>query len=467
MKKATLVLWRMALVCIGILPLQPQTQAQTQAPKGAAVIDKVVWIVGDEPILLSDIERQRQYYESIGQRIGADAMCVLPERMAIQKLFLSQAKVDSIVPNEVGIMQSVNAWIEQVTNELGGRDKLEEYLGKPLSKIREERRKIVREESTVQEVQRKMVQEIKVSPAEVNRFYQTVNKDSLPFMPMAVEVQIITMRPKVSAKEVDDIKARLRGFTAEIESGQKEFSMLARLYSQDKATALRGGELGYVGKAALEPEFAHVAFALNDPKKVSRIVQTKSGYHIMQLIDKQGDKINLRHILLQPEPSQQEVERTTARMDSLLNIIRKDSLDFGAAARYASYDEDTRNANGQMVNSNMQSQHYGTSLFVMEDLPAEVANQVGRLEEGQLSAPFTMTDKNNNIVVAIVRLKRRVAGHRANSVDDFQVLKEIVLNKKRTQKLDEWIREKQKTTYVKINPEYRGCNFQYPGWIKE
>ena len=449
----------MALMIVGAVPT---LQAQR-----SNVIDEVVWIVGDEPILLSDIERQREYYESIGQHIGADARCIIPERIAIQKLFLNQAKVDSVVPNETGILQSVNQWIEQVTNQLGGRDKLEEYLGKPISKIREERRKIVREEATVQEVQRKMAQEIKVSPSEVNRFYEQVNKDSLPFMPVTVETQIITLQPKISTKQIDDIKARLRGFTEDISSGKQEFSILARLYSQDKSTALRGGEMGFVGKASLEPEFANVAFALSDPSKVSRIVQTKRGYHIMQLIEKRGDMINLRHILLKPEPSGEEIERTTQRIDSLARLIRKDSVDFGTAARYASFDEDSRNSNGQMVNTNMQSHLYGTSLFLMEDLPAEVSKTVAAMKPGEISEPFTMLDKNNNLVVAIVRLKRRVPGHRANVVEDYQVLKDMVLNKKRADKIDEWIRDKQKTVYVKIKPEYRGCNFQYPGWVRE
>lgn len=436
---------------------------QAQKPN---VIDQVVWIVGDEPILLSDIERQQLYYKSIGHPVS-DAKCAIPEKIAIQKLFLNQAKIDSVIPNETSINQSVNMWLEQVMNEIGGREKLEEYLGKPLSKIREERREIVREEMTVQEVQRKMVQGIKVTPSEVNRFYEKINKDSLPFLPTTVETQIITLSPKISTKEIDDIKAKLREFTEEVNSGKRDFSLLARLYSQDKASAIRGGEIGFVGKAALEPEFANVAFSLSDPQKVSRIVQTKSGYHIIQLIEKKGERINLRHILLKPEPSQAEIEKTTARIDSLVRIIRKDSLDFGTTARYASYDEDTRNSNGQMVNTNQQSRLYGTSFFAMEDLPAEVSRAVVNLKEGEISEPFTMTDKNNNLIVAVVRLKRRLPGHRANVVDDYQMIKDMVLNRKRTETLDEWIREKQKTTYVRINPEYKGCHFQYPGWVKD
>lgn len=431
------------------------------------VIDQVAWIVGDEPILLSDIEKQRLYYESIGQRFDVDARCVISERIAIQKLFLNQAKIDSIQPNEAAIAQHVNAWIEQTANELGGRDKLEEYLGKNISLIREERRKIVREEYIVQEVQRKLVQGIKVSPSEVTRYYNEINKDSLPFIPTTVEVQIITIEPKISASETDDIKARLRQYTEEIHSGKRDFTIMAQLYSQDKATALRGGEMGFVGKAELEPEFAHVAFSLADNKRVSRIVRTAKGYHIMQLIEKRGDMINLRHIMLKPEVAQEAIQAAQNRLDSITTTIRKDSLTFDLAALYTSYDEDTRNNNGLMVNQNQQTSLFGTSKFEMAHLPQEISAKVISMKEGEVSAPFIMKDKHANTVVAVVKLKRRIEGHRANVVEDYQVIKDIVTERKRSQEIDRWIRDKQKETFVKISPDYQQCQFNYPGWIKK
>lgn len=431
------------------------------------VIDEVAWQIGDDVILLSDIERQRLYYESMGQRMEGDPRCIIPEQMAIQKLFLNQAAIDSIYANPTVVSQSVNQWLEAVTKELGGREKVEEYLGRNFSQIREERTKVVTEEYTVMQMQQKLISDVKVSPSEVNRFYETVNKDSLPFIPMTVEVQIITLQPKIPLAEVDRVKERLIGFTKEINEGKRDFETLARIYSRDDATALRGGEIGLVGRAELEPEFANVAFGLQDTDKVSRIVRTARGYHIMQLIEKRDDKINVRHILLRPEVDSETLLATTARLDSIAHQIRVDSLPFHLAAQYFSSDEDSRLGNGQMVNSNRMSQHYGTARFAMEDLPQEVSSVVAKLKEGELSDTFTMIDKNNNTVVAVVRLRRRIDGHRANVVDDYTVVKGIVERQKQDKLIDEWIREKQKKTHVMIAPAYRQCDFKYPGWVTD
>lgn len=455
-----------ARIGAGLAILFAALPATLFAQSKSNVIDEVAWVVGDEPILLSDIERQRLYYESLGQSFPGNAKCVIPETMAINKLFLNQAVIDSVTPNPQIVNQAVNEWLEQVTNQLGGRDKVEEYLGKNYSQIREERRKIITEEYTVMQMQQKLVGEIKVSPSEVNRFYERAVKDSLPFIPMTVEAQIITAMPKIAMSEVDAVKARLIELTEEINSGKKDFETVARLYSQDNDTALKGGEMGFLGKAELEPEFANVAFGLNDTKKVSRIVRTAKGYHILQLIEKRDDRINVRHIMLRPNVENEELIAATNRMDSLATALRKDSISFGEAAKYYSFDVDTRLSNGQMVNTkDMQSHLYGTSKFFMKELPQEVSNMLAKMEPGQISAPFTMTDKNNNLVVAIVKLKARNEGHRANPIDDYQTLKNIVTEKKRAELIETWIKKKQKETYVSINPAYRQCEFQYPNWV--
>ncbi|MDN4753504.1 peptidylprolyl isomerase [Porphyromonadaceae bacterium W3.11] len=449
------------LLIAALLALFPQL---VLAQSKNNVIDEIAWVIGDEYILLSDIERQRLYYESMGERMSGNARCVIPEQMAVQKLFLNQADIDSIFVNPGMVNQSVSQWIEAVTNELGSRDKVEEYLGRNMSQIREERTKVVTDEYRVMQMQQKLIGDVKVSPSEVNRYYDVVNKDSLPFMPQTVEVQIITLEPKIPFSEVDRIKERLIGFTNDINSGKSDFETLARIYSNDNATALKGGEIGMVGRAELEPEFANVAFGLNDTKKVSRIVKTARGYHIMQLIDKQDDKINVRHIMLRPEVGVEELSKTTALMDSIVGQIKADSLDFGVAARLFSSDENTRLGNGQMVNDKQKSNHFGTSRFAMEDLPQEMSPVVANLKEGDISKPFTMTNKDSNTVVAVVLLKKRIAGHRANVVDDYQVIKQIVLNKKQDEVLEEWIKKKQKSTYTRISPRYQHCDFKYPGW---
>lgn len=457
----------LGIIAVAILLGLGSPEASAQTKNRSGVIDEVAWIVGDEAILLSDIERQRLYYESMGQHFEGDARCLIPEQMAIQKLFLNQAQIDSIYPNEAMVNQAVNQWIEMVTNELGSREKVEEYLGLNMAQIRADRRKVVSEESVVMQMRQKLVGDIQVAPSEVNRFYDTVNKDSLPFMPQTVEVQIVTQLPNVPLSEVDRVKQQLIEYTEKVNKGEMSFETLARIYSEDSNTALKGGEIGFVGRSELEPEFANVAFGLQNKDKVSRIVKTAKGYHIMQLIDKRGDQVNVRHVMLRPKVANDDLIATTSRMDSIAHLISVDSLPFDVAARMYSYDEDTRLGNGQMVNTNEQSQYYGTSRFTMEDLPQEVSAQIAKLQEGEVSQPFTMLDKNKNTVVALVLLKRRAPGHRANVVDDYQIIKNIVLQKKQNDTLNEWIQKKQKTTYVSISPEYRQCKFQYPGWLAE
>lgn len=431
------------------------------------LIDGVAWIVGDEPILYSDIERQRVYLQQSGMKMDGDPICMIPEQIAIQKLFLRQAKIDSLYANETQVIQAADNWVNQKINEVGSRERLESLLGKTIREIKMERRNSMRDEFTVQMVQRSIIDKIKVSPSEVNRFYEKVDKDSLPFMPMTVEVQILSLRPQISITEVDKIKARLREYTKEINEGKHDFAFYARLYSKDNATALNGGEMGFLGKAQFEPEFAHVAFSL-PPGKVSRIVQTRKGYHIMQLIDKRDDLINVRQIMLRPEVSSEEIASTTAKLDSIVKLVQVDTLDFGRAVLMHSYDTDTKNNNGLMVNDNKTttSNLYGTSQFQMKDLPQEVAKVVDKMQVGDISEPFTMTDKDGNLVVAVVKLKERNAGHRANVNLDYQVIKEYLEKQRQNEAIENWIKEKQKETYVRISPEWQHCKFQYPGWVK-
>lgn len=466
MKKIfSLISYFVILVQFFIGPLLAQENTTQDSKK---IIDEVAWIVGDETILLSDIERQRIFMQQSGLNIEGDPLCIIPEQIAIQKLFLRQAQIDSVEANESVIVQSAEQWITQKINEVGSKEKLQEYLGKNLNEIREERRRAIREEFIVQQMQRKIIENVSVSPSEVNRFYDKVNKDSLPFMPETVEAQIISIRPETSVTEIDKIKAQLRSFTEDIKEGKRDFAFLARLYSQDKATALNGGEMGFVGRAELEPEFAHVAFSL-PIGKVSRIVQTKKGYHIMEVIDKRGDLINIRHIMLKPDVSNDDIIKSTNKLDSIVAKINADSLDFGVAARFFSYDDDTRNNNGIMVNNRSSSAGHlsGTTQFQMKDLPPEVALTIEKLQVGDISKPFTMIDKDGNTVVAVAKLRKKNPGHRANVSLDFQVIKDIVLRQKQDETIDKWIKAKQAETFVKINPQWQHCDFMYPGWIKE
>lgn len=431
------------------------------------VIDEIVWVVGDDAILRSDVEDQRLYLLNAGERLEGDPYCFIPEQMAIQKLYLNQAKIDSVEVPESQVIQSVDQWINSVIGQIGSKEKVEEYFNKKLSQIKEEKIEMVREQQIVEEMQRKLVGEIKLTPSEVRKYYNQLSQDSLPNIPMTVEVQIITIEPKIPFEETDAIKARLRQFTEDINNGKYEFSTLARLYSEDPGSAMRGGELGFMSKSMLEPAFANVAFNLKDSKHISQIVETEYGFHIIQLIEKRGDRINCRHILLKPEVSEKELNEATARMDSIYNNLMENKFTFDEAATFLSYDKDTRNNKGLMVNSNYQSSNSGTPRFELHELPQEVGKVVYDMKVGEISKPFRMTTDKQKEVIAIVKLRARTKAHKANLSDDYQALKTIVENKKREELLNDWIRKQQKSTYVRISEGWRNCDFRFPGWVKE
>ena len=425
------------------------------------VIDEVIWVVGDEAILRSEVEEERLRMQYEGQQMKGDPYCIIPEQMAIQKLFLHQADLDSIEANESSVSHQVDMRINYYINQIGSKEKMEEYFRKPSSEIREEMMTLVRHQMIIQQMQQKLTSTIKPTPAEIRRFYNSLPMDSIPMMPAQVEVQILSFEPPVPVEETERIKQRLREFTERIQSGSADFSMLARLYSEDTESAKHGGELGFVGKGTLVPEFAEVAFNLNDPKRVSRIVQTEYGFHIIQLIEKKGDRINCRHILLRPRIQSIDKIQAIARLDSIRQLVEADSLQFEQAVVMFSQDKNTVMNAGLMINPNT-----GSSRFEYQELAPEIAKQIYSLKEGEVSQPFVMMDpQKNREVCALVRLKKRMDVHRANITDDFQTIKGMLEQQKGQELLHNWILQKQKTTYVQIAPEWQGCDFVYPNWI--
>ena len=471
---------RIPVLLVLLISLVSLVKAQNDSI--GTVIDEVVWVVGDEAILKSDIEALRLQGQQEGMRWNGDPDCAIPEQIAVQKLYLNQAITDSIEVTESEITQGVEQYIERMISVIGSREKLEEYQKKSMSQIRAELRESYRERQMVQGMQQKLVKDIEVSPAEVRRYFKDLPQDSIPFVPTEVEVQIITQQPRVEQEEINRIKERLREFTDRINKGETSFQTLARLYSQD-GSARNGGELGYTGRAGWVPEFANVAFSLTDPKKVSKIVESEFGYHIIQLIDKRGDKINVRHILLKPEISDDAIQKATNRLDTVAIAIREglppemikpvfkdkdgraiEKFTFEDAVVFFSDDKDTRNNNGLMANTTEEGQR--TSRFKLSELPPEVAKTVDAMQVGEISAPFQMTNERGKTVCAIVKLKSRTEGHNATITEDFQVMKNLVLEKRRAEKLHEWVVNRIKSTYVRINDNYRNCKFEYEGWIK-
>ena len=427
------------------------------------VVDQIIWVVGNEPILLSDVEETRISSETAGQPID-NPYCTIPEQIAVNKLFVHQAELDSVSVSESDIIKGVDSRINDFIQVYGSREALEQMSGRTISQMRENLKKQYREQMMADEVRQKLTKDIKATPAEVREFFKNTPQDSLPFIPTQVEVQIITSTPAVSRAEVERIENKLREYANRVNKGEADFSTLAKFYSED-GSARNGGELGYMGRNQLVPEFANVASTLNDPKKVSKIVRSEYGYHIIQLIDKKGDKVNVRHILLKPHIDESEIEHSIARLDSIANDIRSKKFTFDAAAQALSDDKDTRNNHGLMANVNQQTGSI-SSRFEMKDLPQDVAKVVDTLKVGEISRAFRMTNDKGQEVCAIVLLKNRIEGHHASMTEDFQTLRDEVVNKRSEEAIEQWIQDKIKTTYIRISPEWRNCHFKYKGWIK-
>jgi len=454
-----------SIIAIAALLITLPTQARgiADSTNVQSVVDEVIWVVGDEAILKSDVETMRIQGQQEGMRWKGDPDCAIPEQIAVQKLYLHQAAIDSIEVTEAEISAGIEQQIEYMISVIGSREKLEEYQKKSMNQIRSELRESFRDRQMIQSMQRQLVKDITVTPADVRRYFEHLPQDSIPFVPTEVEVQIIAQTPRVDQEEINRVKDELRDYTDRVNRGETSFQTLARLYSEDPGTARRGGELGYTGRGTLDQSFANVAFNLTDPKKVSKIVESEFGFHIIQLIDKRGDKVNVRHILRKPVVSQEAIDKALARLDSIRSDIREGKFSFEAGASMISDDKDTRNNNGLMANA---TQNGRTSRFQLQDLPPEVARAVDTLKVGDISAPFQMINARGKTVCVIAKLKNRSEGHKATITEDFQVMKDVVLEKRRQEKLHEWVVNKIKATYVRVNDRYKDCQFEYQGWIK-
>ena len=425
------------------------------------IAEEVVWVVGDEPIYKSQVEDQYAQMQYERTPINGDPYCVIPEQLAIDKLFLHQAEIDTIVVDDATVMKEVNARINYFIETLGDKNKVEEYFRKSIPDMKETFQEIMKNQYTIQQVRENLTKDVKATPADVRKYFENLDQDSIPYIPMQVEVQIISIKPIIPQAEIDEVKSRLRDYAQRVNDGESEFSTLAILYSED-ASSVRGGEIGFRGRTELMPEYASVAFNLTDPKKASKVVETDAGFHIIQLIEKRGDKINTRHILLRPKVSDKELTDGLTRLDSLRSDILKKEVTFEQAAQYISQDKDTRNNQGIMYN-----QLSGSTKFEMSQLPQEVAKQVDKLQIGEISEPFIMIDAHTNReVVAIVKLKNRIEGHRATLRDDYETLKTNYEAYAKNKIISEWIENKINSTYIYIEEGWRDCKFQHDGWLK-
>lgn len=427
------------------------------------VVEEVAWVVGDEPIWRSQIEEAYDQYKYENISVQGNPYCFIPERLAVEKLYLHQADLDTIEIQESLVASQVESRINYFTANLGTREKVEQYFRKSLPDIRAELIENMRNSSRIRQVQDNLTSDLKVTPSDVRKYFDELPEDSIPYVPTQVEVQIITINPVIPREEIEDVKARLREYADQVNKGEREFSTLAILYSEDQGSAVRGGEVGYLGRANLDPAYAAVAFNLSDPKRVSKIVESQYGYHIIQLIDRRGDRVNTRHILLRPKVSEQSLIDALGRMDSIrADMVDNKKFSFEEAARYISSDKDTRNNNGIMVN-----EETGNARFEMQQLPQEVSRKVSTMEPGDVSEPFIMKDpRKNSDIIAMVKLTARIPGHKANIADDFQTIKSMYESAQKTKILKDWLDKKIASTYIRIEDGWRDCDFEHKGWLK-
>ena len=426
------------------------------------IAEEVAWTIGDEPIYKSEIEQTYQDMLQDRMPVKGDPYCSVPEMMAIQRLYLHQAEIDTIKVPDAQVNQQVEGQINFLIQNLGSKEKVEEYFRKSLPDIREYYAENIRNRYKVRGVQDELTKNVKSTPNDVRKYFNNLPKDSIPNVPLQVEVQIITINPRIPRQEIDDVKARLRDYADRVNRGESEFSTLAILYSEAPEGA-RGGETGFMGRGQLVPEYASVAFNLNDPKKVSKIVETEYGFHIIQLIEKRGDRINTRHILLRPKVADKDLIDASNRLDSLRTDINAGKFTFEDAAQYVSQDKDTRNSHGVMVN-----EQTGTTRFEMSQLPQEIARKVAELKIGEISEPIIMKHpKQDRDIVTIVKLTNRIDAHPANIADDFQLLKNMYEESTKQKILTDWVEKKIADTYVRIEDGWRGCDFEHKGWVKE
>ena len=425
------------------------------------VADEVAWVIGDEAIFLSDIEAQYSQMKQEGSPIDGDPYCSIPEQIALQKLYLHQAKLDTIEAPEGQVVAQVDRRINFFIENLGTKERVEEYFHKPMASLRSQLMDMIRTDYIISQVQSNLTKNLKITPSDVRKYYSSLSQDSIPYVPQKYEVQVIKVYPVIPQQEIDDVKARLRDYTDRINKGEADFSTLAIMFSEDDGSGMQGGELGFHNRADFVPEFSNVAFNLNDPKKVSRIVETEYGFHIIQLIEKRGDQANFRHILLRPHVSSKDLTDAVIRLDSLKTHLTTPEH-FAEAARIVSQDKDSRNNKGIMMN-----EMDGSSRFELSQLPPEIASRIENMEVGDISDAFIMKDaKSNRDVVAMVRLRERIDGHKANLSEDYNLLKEMATQAAKNDIITKWVEEKIGNTYVRIDEGWDACDFKYQGWKK-
>jgi peptidyl-prolyl cis-trans isomerase SurA len=426
------------------------------------LVESIAAIVGNEVIYLSDLEATISDLRRSGNKTPVDELrCSVFQEMLISKLFIDQARIDSIEVTEDVIEGELNMRINDAIRRAGSEEALVEYFKKSMIEIRRDIKKTMIEQEVVREVQSKISENLTMTPSGVKRFYNAIHKDSLPVIPALYEIRLVQLDPPSNEDNKAEARQKLLDIRSQILEG-KSFSTLAILYSEDKESAKNGGEIGYMTRGELDKEYANAAFSLTK-NTVSKVVESKFGFHIIQLIDRKGEMVNTRHILIRPQVKPEQAERAFLKLDSIANLIRRDSMKFEEAAMRFSTHKDSRINGGKLVNANPSDR---VTWLTLEELNTEMFTKVRELKVGEISEPFKTTDENNNPVFRIVKLESEIPAHKANPKDDYQILYDAALMDQRQKMYDKWITNKLEITYIKISEEYKSCDFLKKGWIK-
>ncbi len=419
------------------------------------VIDKVVAVVGKNIIMQSEIEEQYLQYRLQGGIKGSaqSIRCEILEDQLFRKLMLNQAELDSIEVTDDQVESEMEYRIRYYLSQLGSQEKVEKYFNKTMSEIKEELRTIIKDQKLIEEVQRGIVSGASATPGDVREFYNSIPKDSIPMVNAQYEIAQLVKKPPITLDEKLAVKDRLYGLRNRILKGER-FSTLALLYSEDPGSAKKGGELGFQGRGELVPEFEAAAFALKDGE-ISEVIETEYGFHILQLIERRGDYVNVRHILLTVKVSPEALQKAYDQLDSIANLIRKDSITFDQAVKMFS-DEDDKVNGGYLVNPNS-----GSTLFSAEDLDQQVSVVVNRLQVGEVSNPVPMKTKNDKDAYRLLIIKRKTTPHKANLKEDYALIQQWTMQKLRQDAINKWIKDKSSKAYVKISEDYCDCDFQF------
>ncbi|MCB0402408.1 MAG: peptidylprolyl isomerase [Flavobacteriales bacterium] len=422
------------------------------AQQEGVVIDKVLAVVGENVILKSDIEAQVVSMRANGVLVDDDARCNLFEELLFQKLLLHQAALDSVTVTEEEVEAEINRRLNYFIAQVGSERKLEQYYKKSISQIKDEFRKIVKEQMISQRMQGQITGSVKVTPKEVKTYYNSIHPDSIPTIESEVEYAQILINAKVSEASKLEAYERIEGLRQRIMNGE-EFSTLAILYSEDEGSAKKGGELGFLGRAELVTEFSVVAFKLKN-QAVSEIVETEFGYHIMQLIERRGQKVNVRHILVKPKVDEVEVQKAKNLADSVYQLLGVDSIKFEQMAEKFSDDKSTKKNGGLAVNPQT-----ATSVFYIDQVNPQIYYTIEKMKPGETSAPVPAQDTNGKKGYRIIKLITKSEPHKATLDSDYDKVQAAALVDKQNKTTMEWVKKKAKNTYVKIDPEYMECSF--------